>query len=914
MNGAVPDPQNVLAGVGAGVGDGVTGNFTAAGNRFAAAGDPAGAAEPVPRVSGRPQTVSGAPRWTAPQPGGGGRITVARDVLRGVAGRMRSELATLDSAVSRVRAAGAGVGSLSGWPTGDAFSGNAVNAHDGCLGASEQVADGHQAVAGNLSDSAATYDAAESDSTQAVRGVAAILDGSPATSSGAAGDAFAHGAAATPSGRAAGAVPAAGPYPVKSNDVQPFDAAGMTTAQIMSILHRLDPGAAAAAGTAHTALGRTADTMAGHLTGYAQMLAQSWTGTAARAAMARLQQLYDQTSVVAAQAAQTGSVLTWLGTDVLPAFQRLQTPGTGSALATGAAAGGVIGGTAVGAGGAMPGTAGAAAAAGLDALLTGGAAAQAQAQKYLTALSGYLVTANSALPGQIGGPAVLASAGGGGGPGPNGTDAAATGAASAGAAASGTANGPVTGRSGPADPLTSRAAAGNGGLVLGGAVGAGAALGAGRTGSAAGAGDAGSASATGDGGPAADAVAGSPSGAGGDGPAPGAAAAGPAPDAGGSALSGGGAGAPVSGTSRIASPAAVPAANSLQSAAPVPGSSPGAVPAPPPAAASASGPSGPGSLGAGGASSVPMVAGLPGSGAGAVTSGGSVATGGGNAGDGSNEGRPGEGEAGAPAAGMLPGVQDGAGARAAGVLPGVQGQAGGPAAAMLPGLPGEAGGPAAGMLPGFQGEAGAPAAGVLPGVRGGAGAPAAGMLPGVQGKAGGPAAAMLPGLPGEAGGPAAGKLPGLPGGTGAADVPEVPGLASSAPGGMASGGGIGPVGGMAPMGEAAPVGGVPGLDVGLTGGATPVPEVPGLATPSTASVPGAVPVGGATGAFALTADGPGAPGAGDSPGRGVVGGMPMAGGGTALPEQERTRRAWASEDENVWGLPSGCVPPVIEGG
>ena len=42
---------------------------------------------------------------------------------------------------------------------------------------------------------------------------------------------------------------------------------------------------------------------------------------------------------------------------------------------------------------------------GLGALLTGAgdAAAQAQAQKYLSALSGYLVTANAALPDQIGG-------------------------------------------------------------------------------------------------------------------------------------------------------------------------------------------------------------------------------------------------------------------------------------------------------------------------------------------------------------------------------------------------------------------------------------------------------------------------------------------------------------------------------
>ena len=798
MNGgAVPGLQNVLAGLG----DGVTGNFTAAGDRFAAAGDPAGAAEQVPRISGQPETVSAAPPWTAPQPGGGGRITVARDVLRSVAGRMRSGLVTLDSAVSRVRAAGAGVGSLPGWPTGDAFSGNAINAHNGCLSASEQVGDGHQAVAGNLSDSAATYDAAESDSTQAVHGVAAVLDGPPAASSAAAGNAFAGGTAATPSyGLAAGAAPAGRPYPVKSNDVQPFDAAGMTTAQIMSILHRLDSGAVAEAGTAHTALGRELDTMAGHLTGYAQTLAQSWTGTAAQAAMARLQQLYDQTSVLAAQAAQTGSALTWLGTYVLPAFQRLQTPGTGSALATGATAGGVIGGAMAGAGGAMAGTAGGAAAAGLDALLTGaGAAAQAQAQKYLSALSGYLVTANSALPGQIGGPAALASASRGG-PGTSGTDEAAARAAGAGGPASGTASGPVSGRSGPAGPVTSRTAAGRGGLVLGGGGGTGAALGTGRTRSAAGAGGAGSAPGTGGGGSAEDAVAGSASGAGGGGSALPAAATGSAPGAGGSALPGGGAGVPVSGAGRIASPA--PAVNSLQSAVPVPGSTPGAAPVPPPAAASASGTSGAGSLNAGAASSlppVPMVPGLPGSGAGAV------ADGGGRAGGGSNQDRSGDGEAGTPAP--------------AGMLPGVQGEAGAPAPA--------------GMLPGARDDAGAPAA--------------AGMLPGAQGEAG------------------------------AAGVPQVP-----------------------------------GLDGGLTGGATPVPEGPGLVAPS--AVPGAVPVAGATGSLVVTPDGAAVPGSGDSSGRGMLGGMPMAGGGAGQPEKERMRRAWGSEDENVWGLPSGCVPPVIEGG
>ena len=62
--GAVTGLGNVLAGLG----DGVTGNFTAAGDRFAAAVDPAVTAEPVPRISGQPETVSAAPPWTDRRP------------------------------------------------------------------------------------------------------------------------------------------------------------------------------------------------------------------------------------------------------------------------------------------------------------------------------------------------------------------------------------------------------------------------------------------------------------------------------------------------------------------------------------------------------------------------------------------------------------------------------------------------------------------------------------------------------------------------------------------------------------------------------------------------------------------------------------------------------------------------------
>jgi hypothetical protein len=146
-------------------------------NSVTAAASEPGVSAPVPQISSRPETVTAAPPWTAPRPGGGGQVTVNRDVLRNVAAAMRSELAALDAAVSQLRRAGAGVSSLQGWPTADGFSGNAANAHTGCLNASVRTGDRHQAAASHLSDSAATYDGAESDSTQAVHGVAASLGG-----------------------------------------------------------------------------------------------------------------------------------------------------------------------------------------------------------------------------------------------------------------------------------------------------------------------------------------------------------------------------------------------------------------------------------------------------------------------------------------------------------------------------------------------------------------------------------------------------------------------------------------------------------------------------------------------------------------------------------------------------------------
>jgi len=541
---------------------------------------------------------------------------------------------------------------------------------------------------------------------------------------------------------------------VKTNNVRPFDGAGMTTAQIMNILHGLDPGAVAEAGAAHTNLGQELDTMAAGLTRHAQTLAQNWTGTAAQTAMARFQQLHDQTSALAAQAAQTGSALTWLGTHVLPKFQQLQTPTTGSALGTDAVIGGMAGAVVAGPIGAVAGTA----AGGLDAILSasGAAAAQAQAQKYLSALSSYLVTANSYLPDQIGGVANRPAGAGGGPQAGNGTGGGGTGGAG-------------TGRT-----VNGRRATGSNGPV-GGAGGNGSGLGAGGT----------------------------ASGTGVTGPAPGAAGTGSAPRAGGAGgLAAGGAGGNVGGAG-TATP--VPAVSSLQSAAPVPGGTPGAAPVPVSAASSASAASGTGNLGAGAANSlspVPIVPGLA----------GPAAAGGGRSGRGADGG-----------------TRDPA------------------AAAMLPGAPADGG-----ALPDVPGLGGAPAGGLSP-----------------LGEVRGPAVGLTP--LGEVGSPASG---------------------------------------LSPLGEARSL---DGLDGGLSGGATPLPEVPGPNAPGAGAAVSAVSAAEA-GSSAVVADGPGTPGSGDAPQRNGLGGMPMAGVGSGQPEQERARRVWAYEDENIWGLPPGCVPPLIEGG
>ncbi len=350
---------------------------------------------PVPSVGSRPGGIAGARAWIAPDASGHGQVTVHRDVLRGVAAGMRSDLQDLDGAVGGLDGIrhGEGIsitgnaGLVTGWPTAVAFNGNASAAFTGIVRASQQTATAHQGTSSRLATSAATYDQSESDNLRAARSVGTNLYS-------VAGLVASYGSGGRPAASALGAQPS---YPVKTRAVSGFSGAGMSASTIMEILHGLSPGDVAAAGAAHTRLGTVLDTVAGQLGANAKTLAQNWSGSAAQGAMSQFQQLHGHMVTLAQQALQVGSVLTWLGGEVLPQFTSLPDPRVSATslvlgdAVTGAALGGPVGGV-IGAG------------TGLLDELDGSAQAAADhtAQQYIAKLSGYLVTADQSLPDTIG--------------------------------------------------------------------------------------------------------------------------------------------------------------------------------------------------------------------------------------------------------------------------------------------------------------------------------------------------------------------------------------------------------------------------------------------------------------------------------------------------------------------------------
>ena len=118
-------------------------------------------------------------------------------------------------------------------------------------------------------------------------------------------------------------------YAIKTMAVTPDSASGYSASQIEQLFEGLDPTAVAQAGGAHTAASQTLARIAAGLVQHVQVLNDSWSGSAAQAAVGSFQQLH-QTAIGLAQAsAQTGAVLSWLGETILPYYKNYKAPGNG---------------------------------------------------------------------------------------------------------------------------------------------------------------------------------------------------------------------------------------------------------------------------------------------------------------------------------------------------------------------------------------------------------------------------------------------------------------------------------------------------------------------------------------------------------------------------------------------------------
>ena len=332
-----------------------------------------------------------------------------RDVLRGVAAGMRSDLKDLDGAVSRLAGArhGSGVaiagsaGLIAGWPTAVAFNGNASAALTGVMAASQQSGTAHEDTSSKLAATAAAYDQSETDNLRAARSVGTNLYSVT-------GLVASYGSG----GKAAASRSAPSPATWSSPTRCPRSAAPGCRRHHHGHPVRPQPGyrlgrrGRAHPDRQHAAGGR------GRLAANAHALAQNWTGSAAQGAMGQFQQLHDHMVTLADQALQVGSVLTWLGGEVLPQFTSLPDPRvSATSLILGDAATGTV----------LAGPAGGVIGAGVGVLDEVDGAAQAAAdraaQQYIAKLSGYLVIANQSLPDTIGAP-MPPSGGNRGGPGP----------------------------------------------------------------------------------------------------------------------------------------------------------------------------------------------------------------------------------------------------------------------------------------------------------------------------------------------------------------------------------------------------------------------------------------------------------------------------------------------------------------
>lgn len=123
-------------------------------------------------------------------------------------------------------------------------------------------------------------------------------------------------------------------FTVKILPVTAGSVGGYTAQEIMEMFQGLEPEAVAQAGQAHTAAASKLTDLANAVTTHVSRLQATWGGEAAQSAVDAFGKLQTSAAELANAAQQTGTVLTTLGTDVLPQYQNWSTvvPASGDGL------------------------------------------------------------------------------------------------------------------------------------------------------------------------------------------------------------------------------------------------------------------------------------------------------------------------------------------------------------------------------------------------------------------------------------------------------------------------------------------------------------------------------------------------------------------------------------------------------
>jgi hypothetical protein len=138
-----------------------------------------GSASPVPQPGRFTRPSLPQSTWRAQPAGTGGQVTVHRDVLAKTANQIRGDVQSLDQAMGTLASAAPGGSTITGWPTADGLSGNVTAVSQSMSNSSALLSAAHKVAAGKLGVTADTYDTAETDTVQAIRGVAGNLGGAP---------------------------------------------------------------------------------------------------------------------------------------------------------------------------------------------------------------------------------------------------------------------------------------------------------------------------------------------------------------------------------------------------------------------------------------------------------------------------------------------------------------------------------------------------------------------------------------------------------------------------------------------------------------------------------------------------------------------------------------------------------------